>query len=89
MATKKNEIINTPLERAIENEIDRFSLAIDAIDRVPKLQVRGRSSSRAELLPPGPGLTRFLTPACETHGLFQQPRWLCSTCRQQEWTATR
>jgi len=29
---------HTPLELAINNEIDRFSLAIDAIDRVPKLQ---------------------------------------------------
>jgi xylulose-5-phosphate/fructose-6-phosphate phosphoketolase len=30
--------INTPLELAIENGIDRFSLAIEAIDCVPKLQ---------------------------------------------------
>lgn len=33
--------INTPMELAIENRIDRFSLAIDAIDRVPGLQVKG------------------------------------------------
>jgi xylulose-5-phosphate/fructose-6-phosphate phosphoketolase len=33
--------INTPLELAIENEIDRFTLAIDVIDRVEKLQARG------------------------------------------------
>ncbi len=33
--------INTPLELAIENHIDRFSLAIDVIDRVPKLKVAG------------------------------------------------
>jgi len=33
--------INTPLELAINNEVDRFSLAIDAIDRVPRLQVAG------------------------------------------------
>ncbi len=33
--------INTPLELAIENEVDRFSLAIAAIDRVPQLQARG------------------------------------------------
>ena len=33
--------INTPLELAIENEIDRFTLAIDVIDRVDKLQTRG------------------------------------------------
>ncbi len=33
--------INTPLELAIENRIDRFSLAIDVINRVPHLQVTG------------------------------------------------
>ncbi len=30
--------INTPLELAIENQIDRFNLVIDVIDRVPKLR---------------------------------------------------
>jgi xylulose-5-phosphate/fructose-6-phosphate phosphoketolase len=30
--------INTPLDLAIRNKIDRFSLAIDVIDRVPSLQ---------------------------------------------------
>ena len=38
---KEKGSINTPLELAIENNVDRFSLAIDAIDRVPKLQVIG------------------------------------------------
>jgi xylulose-5-phosphate/fructose-6-phosphate phosphoketolase len=38
---KEKGNINTPLELAIENEIDRFSLAIDAINRVPHLQVAG------------------------------------------------
>jgi xylulose-5-phosphate/fructose-6-phosphate phosphoketolase len=38
---KEKGNINTPMELAIENEIDRFSLAIDAIDRVPKLQKVG------------------------------------------------
>ena len=33
--------INTPMELAIENRIDRFTLAIDVIDRVPKLQATG------------------------------------------------
>ena len=33
--------INTPLELAIINKIDRFSLAIDAIDRVPWLRDKG------------------------------------------------
>ncbi len=35
---KEKGNINTPMELAINNEIDRFSLAIDAIDRVPRLQ---------------------------------------------------
>ena len=35
---KEKGNINTPLELAINNNIDRFSLAMDAIDRVPKLQ---------------------------------------------------
>ena len=35
---KEKGNINTPMELAIENQIDRFSLAIDAIDRTPKLQ---------------------------------------------------
>jgi xylulose-5-phosphate/fructose-6-phosphate phosphoketolase len=38
---KEKGNINTPLELAISNEIDRFSLAIDAIDRAPKLQKVG------------------------------------------------
>ena len=38
---KERGSISTPLELAIENEIDRFSLAIDAIDRVPRLQEAG------------------------------------------------
>ncbi len=33
--------INTPLELAIRNEVDRFHLAIDVIDRVPRLQAPG------------------------------------------------
>ena len=38
---KERGNINTPMELAIDNEIDRFTLAIDVIDRVPKLQVIG------------------------------------------------
>jgi len=38
---KKKGAINTPMELAILNEIDRFSLAIDVINRVPALQVAG------------------------------------------------
>jgi xylulose-5-phosphate/fructose-6-phosphate phosphoketolase len=38
---KEKGNINTPLELAISNQIDRFSLAIDVIDRVPKLKVSG------------------------------------------------
>ena len=33
--------INTPLQLAMANQIDRFNLAIDAIDRVPKFQTSG------------------------------------------------
>ncbi len=35
---KEKGSINTPMELAIENQIDRFSLAIDVIDRVPWLR---------------------------------------------------
>jgi xylulose-5-phosphate/fructose-6-phosphate phosphoketolase len=38
---KEQGSINTPFELAIRNEIDRFSIAIDAIDRVPRLKVAG------------------------------------------------
>lgn len=38
---KEKGSINTPLELAIQNEIDRFSLAIDAINRIPSLQTIG------------------------------------------------
>jgi xylulose-5-phosphate/fructose-6-phosphate phosphoketolase len=38
---KEKGNINTPLELAIQNEIDRFSLAMDVIDRVDRLQTIG------------------------------------------------
>jgi xylulose-5-phosphate/fructose-6-phosphate phosphoketolase len=38
---KEKGNINTPMDLAIRNQIDRFSLAIDVIDRVPALQVAG------------------------------------------------
>jgi xylulose-5-phosphate/fructose-6-phosphate phosphoketolase len=38
---KEKGSINTPLELAILNQVDRFSLAIDVIDRVPRLQSAG------------------------------------------------
>ncbi len=38
---KEKGSINTPLELAIENRVDRFSLAMDVIDRVPRLQATG------------------------------------------------
>ncbi len=38
---KEKGSINTPLELAIQNEIDRFSLAIDAINRIPTLRTIG------------------------------------------------
>jgi xylulose-5-phosphate/fructose-6-phosphate phosphoketolase len=37
---KEKGNINTPLELAILNNTDRFSLVIDVIDRVPKLQTK-------------------------------------------------
>ncbi len=36
---KEQGNINTPLELAIRNQTDRFTLAIDAIDRIPRLRV--------------------------------------------------
>jgi xylulose-5-phosphate/fructose-6-phosphate phosphoketolase len=38
---KEKGSINTPLELAIDNNIDRFSLAMDVVNRVPKLQKIG------------------------------------------------
>jgi xylulose-5-phosphate/fructose-6-phosphate phosphoketolase len=38
---KEHGDINTPLDLAMRNQIDRFDLVIDVIDRVPKLEVAG------------------------------------------------
>jgi xylulose-5-phosphate/fructose-6-phosphate phosphoketolase len=38
---KEKGNINTPLDLAIQNQIDRFSIAMDVIDHVPTLQVAG------------------------------------------------
>jgi xylulose-5-phosphate/fructose-6-phosphate phosphoketolase len=38
---KEKGNINTPMELAIQNQVDRFTLAIDAIDRIPSLKLRG------------------------------------------------
>jgi xylulose-5-phosphate/fructose-6-phosphate phosphoketolase len=38
---KERGNINTPMELAIDNEIDRYTLAIDVIDRVSSLQASG------------------------------------------------
>jgi xylulose-5-phosphate/fructose-6-phosphate phosphoketolase len=38
---KEKGNINTPLELAIQNQVDRYSLAMDAIDRVPRLRATG------------------------------------------------
>ena len=46
---KEKGNINTPMELAIQNQVDRFTLAIDAIDRVPSLKVRG-SHARETLM---------------------------------------
>ena len=37
---KEKGNINTPLELAILNQVDRFNLVIDVIDRVPRLQIK-------------------------------------------------
>ena len=44
---KEHGNINTPLELAIENQTDRFTLAIDAIDRMPRFRVTGASAREA------------------------------------------
>jgi xylulose-5-phosphate/fructose-6-phosphate phosphoketolase len=44
---KEQGNINTPMELAIRNQIDRFSLAIDAIDRVPALATAGAHAREA------------------------------------------
>ena len=44
---KEQGNINTPLELAILNQTDRFSLAIDAIDRIPRFRVKGASVREA------------------------------------------
>ncbi len=38
---KEHGNINTPLELAMRNQIDRFNLSMDVINRVPKLRVAG------------------------------------------------
>src|SRR5438270_1263571 len=44
---KEKGNINTPMELAIQNQVDRFTLAIDAIDRIPALKVRGSHAREA------------------------------------------
>ncbi len=44
---KEQGNINTPLELAIRNQTDRFSLAIDAIDRMPRFRVTGAGAREA------------------------------------------
>jgi xylulose-5-phosphate/fructose-6-phosphate phosphoketolase len=44
---KEQGNINTPLELAICNDTDRFSLAIDAIDRMPRFRVSGAGAREA------------------------------------------
>ena len=46
---KEKGNINTPLELAIQNQTDRFSLAIDALDRMPRFQVKGAGVREALL----------------------------------------
>ncbi|KAL1875960.1 hypothetical protein VTK73DRAFT_9671 [Phialemonium thermophilum] len=44
---KEKGNIDTPLELAIRNQTDRFSLAMDAIDRIPNLHNRGATAREA------------------------------------------
>ena len=46
---KEKGNINTPLELAIRNQTDRFSLAVDAIDRIPRLGAKGTAIREALL----------------------------------------
>jgi len=48
---KEHGNINTPLELAIRNQTDRFSLVIDAIDRMPRFRVTGSSAREAPAQP--------------------------------------
>ena len=43
---KEKGNINTPMELAIQNQVDRFTLAIDVIDRVPFLKVARLACAR-------------------------------------------
>ena len=52
---KEKGNINTPLELAILNQTDRFSLAIDAIDRIPRFRVTGSRCSGASAQPADSG----------------------------------
>jgi len=50
---KEKGNINTPLELAILNQVDRFNLAIDVIDRVPRLRpigARGKDSLKDQII---------------------------------------
>jgi xylulose-5-phosphate/fructose-6-phosphate phosphoketolase len=44
---KEHGDINTPLDLAMRNQIDRFNLVIDVIDRVPGLQAAGAHAKEA------------------------------------------
>ena len=46
---KEQGNINTPLELAIRNQADRFTLAMDALDRIPRFRVTGASVREALL----------------------------------------
>jgi len=48
---KEKGNINTPLQLAMDKQIDRFNLAIDVIDRVPKLRVAGAHKTLTEAYP--------------------------------------
>jgi xylulose-5-phosphate/fructose-6-phosphate phosphoketolase len=47
--TREKGNISTPIELAIQDHVDRFTLAIDVLDRIPSLQVRGAHTGEALL----------------------------------------
>lgn len=66
---KEKGNIDTPLELAIRNQTDRFSLAMDAIDRIPHLVNRG-ASAREQLK------NQQLAAAAEAFETGADPKWL-------------
>ena len=74
--------LNTPLELAIVNEIDRFSLAIDVIDRVPKLRTTGSHAKEKFRM------SRSLVASTRTSMGSTNPKWSHGAGRSSAWART-